>query len=274
MTSKYAEPALSAQKCLSAAQVARLAQVPRARVGGMTLAAIDGGETADLIVELVRGRERGRRPVVMSSANGEVISRCASSRAVAELFEEADLLSADGEPLVIASRWLCHTPLPERVATTDLFHDVARRAVKEGFTFYMLGADEEENRRATDRALAVHPGLRIVGRSHGYLDAAALERKVAEIDALAPDVLWVALGVPREQQFCRAYAARLGNVGLIKTSGGLFNFLSGTRSRAPAWMQRACLEWAWRLRQEPSRLFWRYATTNPHALYLLVSRSG
>ncbi len=57
---------------------------------------------------------------------------------------------------------------------------------------------------------------------------------------------------------------------VIKTSGGLFNFLSGTRARAPAWMQRASLEWAFRVAQEPRRLFWRYAVTSPHAIYLLA----
>ncbi|MEI9901845.1 MAG: WecB/TagA/CpsF family glycosyltransferase [Hyphomicrobium sp.] len=82
------------------------------------------------------------------------------------------------------------------------------------------------------------------------------------------------LGVPHEQEFCAAYADRLPNVGLIKTSGGLFNFLSGQRSRAPGWMQRTSLEWVWRLGQEPKRLFWRYAMTSPQPLYLLVTRSG
>src|SRR5262249_54851505 len=106
--------------------------------------------------------------------------------------------------------------------------------------------------------------------SHGYLDADAMDRRVAEIDDAAPDILWVALGVPREQQFCARFAQRLRNVGVVKTSGGLLNFLSGTRARAPAWMQRSGLEWAFRLVQEPRRLFWRYAVTSPHAIYLLA----
>ena len=88
--------------------------------------------------------------------------------------------------------------------------------------------------------------MKIAGRSHGYLDGAALEAKVDEINALA-----------------------LSNVGMIKTSGGLFNFLSGSRKRAPQWMQDVGLEWAWRIAQEPRRLFWRYLTTNPRALHLL-----
>jgi N-acetylglucosaminyldiphosphoundecaprenol N-acetyl-beta-D-mannosaminyltransferase len=67
---------------------------------------------------------------------------------------------------------------------------------------------------------------------------------------------------------------RLTGVGVIKTSGGLFDFLSGERSRAPAWMQAAGLEWLYRMLLEPRRLLVRYAVTNPHAAYLLLTRSG
>jgi len=109
--------------------------------------------------------------------------------------------------------------------------------------------------------------------SHGYLRGDALRAKVDEINRLAPDYLWVALGVPYEQAFVDEFAPRLCNVGVIKTSGGLFNYLSGSRPRAPRWMQNAGLEWAWRIWLEPRRLFWRYLTTNPRALYLLFNRS-
>ena len=83
----------------------------------------------------------------------------------------------------------------------------------------------------------MYPDLQIVGRSHGYLRGDALRAKVDEINRLAPDYLWVALGVPYEQAFVEEFTPRLSNVGVIKTSGGLFNFLSGSRSRAPKWMQ-------------------------------------
>ena len=85
--------------------------------------------------------------------------------------------------------------------------------------------------------------------------------------------LWVALGVPYEQAFVAEFSPRLTKVGVIKTCGGLFNFLSGSRARAPEWMQNAGLEWAWRIWLEPRRMFWRYLTTNPRALYLLFNQS-
>jgi exopolysaccharide biosynthesis WecB/TagA/CpsF family protein len=247
----------------------RLARVPRINLGGLPIAALDRAETADLMIAAAQERPLGR-PLVMTSANGEVLSRCRNEPRIAGLFTAADLISADGQPLVIASRLIGGATLPERVATTDLFHDVAARAQALGVSFYLFGATEEENRRACQNALARFPRLNIVGRSHGYFDGAALEARVDEIATLAPDILWVAFGVPREQEFCARYAARLKSVAVIKTSGGLFNFLSGARLRAPRWMQRGGLEWAFRLAQEPRRLFWRYALTSPHAIYLLA----
>jgi len=174
---------------------------------------------------------------------------------------------------VTVSRLKSSTPLPERVATTDLFHVVARKAQAAGLSLYMFGADEAENATAVSNVRKLYPELRIIGRSHGYLRGDALRAKVDEINALAPDYLWISLGVPYEQAFVEEFTPLLFNVGVIKTSGGLFNFLSGSRVRAPGWMQQAGLEWAWRIWLEPRRLFWRYLTTNPRALYLLLNRS-
>ena len=90
---------------------------------------------------------------------------------------------------------------------------------------------------------------------------------------MPPDYLWVSLGIPYGQAFVEEFTPHLLNVDLFKTSGGLFNFLSGSRTSAPRWMQQAGLEWVWRIWLEPRRLFWRYLTTNPRALYLLLNRS-
>ncbi|MCP3414172.1 WecB/TagA/CpsF family glycosyltransferase [Bradyrhizobium brasilense] len=252
---------------------AATAGVPRATIGGLRLAVLDREQTAEFMVEAVHPNRRVNRPLYLTSANGEVLSRCSTEPMTDRLFRTADLINADGQPLVMVSKLRSPNPLPERVATTDLFHDVARKAEELGLTFYLFGANEAENKAAIANVRRAYPALKIVGRSHGYLRGDALRAKVDEINALAPDFLWVALGVPYEQAFVDEFMPRLGNVGVIKTSGGLFNFLSGSRPRAPRWMQIVGLEWAWRLWLEPRRLFWRYLTTNPHALYLLFNRT-
>src|ERR1700709_729852 len=252
---------------------AATASVPRITLGGLRLAVLDIEQTANFMIGIVFPERSLGRPLYLTSANGEVLARCSTEPMTERLFRSADLINADGQPLVTVAKVKSKTPLPERVATTDLFHVVARKAQAARLTFYMFGADEEENALAVANVRELYPDLHTAGRCHGYLKGDALRAKVDEINALAPDYLWVALGVPYEQAFVEEFTSRVSNVGGIKTSGGLFNFLAGSRARAPQWMQTVSLEWAWRNWLEPRRLFWRYLTTNPRALYLLFNKS-
>jgi N-acetylglucosaminyldiphosphoundecaprenol N-acetyl-beta-D-mannosaminyltransferase len=184
------------------------------------------------------------------------------------------IVNADGQPFVFASKMLGGRGLKERCATTDLFHDVAEIASGKGITFFMLGASPDENSIAVENVKRTYPDLHVVGHHHGYLSSAAEEAAIVQqINDLKPDIVWVAMGFPRELDFCIRWRHALTNVGVMKTSGGLFNFLSGTNPRAPRWMQSAGLEWAYRLYLEPRRLFVRYATTNIVATWLLLTRT-
>jgi len=247
--------------------------IERTMVGGAQVARLDLKQTAHLIVNLARGADSRRRPYYLTSVNGEVLARRRLDAAFARLIDDADLISADGEPLIVASRILAQNGLPERVATTDLYPVLAAMAEKAGLSFYLLGATEEVNSAAYGATRRMFPRLNIRGRSHGFLKGEALDAKLAEINALAPDVLWLALGVPLEQEFVARYSARLPNVKVIKTSGGLFDFIAGAKSRAPRWLQKAGFEWAFRLFLEPRRLAIRYLTTNPIALMMLLTQT-
>jgi exopolysaccharide biosynthesis WecB/TagA/CpsF family protein len=240
-------------------------------IGGLPITIIDRTQAARQMVWLAR--QRRQRPLFFTSANGELIARTARDPAEAALFLAADQIVADGQPLVIASRLLCREALPERVATTALFHDVAKLAEVDGVTFYFFGATAEQNAAAVAAARALYPRLNIVGASHGYLAGDALLGKLAEINALGPDIVWLGLGVPREQLFFRNHADRLGNVGLVKTSGGLFDHMAGTIARAPGLVQRLGFEWLWRMLMEPRRLAWRYLSTNPRAAWAILRNS-
>jgi exopolysaccharide biosynthesis WecB/TagA/CpsF family protein len=241
-------------------------------VGGLPITVADRDRIARMMIEAAKGRS-ANRPLYLTSANGEVLARCSLDTELDRHVRAADQIVADGQSMVLISRLLCRTPLPERVATTDLFHDVARLAEAADVSFYLFGASQHENLKAVAAVRRMYPRLRIAGHAHGYLEGDALEAKLAEINGLAPDILWLALGVPREQAFVSRHIGKLANVGIIKTSGGLFNFLSGKNRRAPVWLQRAGLEWAWRIAMEPRRLFLRYLLTNPIALYLMLTNS-
>ena len=187
-------------------------------------------------------------------------------------FDQADIIHADGQAAVFASR-MTRTPIPERSATTDFIHDAARVAAQHGLRFFLLGATEEANAEAARILQETYPGLQIVGRRHGYFSHDEEDEICDEINLTVPDVIWVGLSVPLEHEFAVRNKARL-SAGWLVTCGGCYNFITGAYARAPRWMQAAGLEWLFRLIQEPRRLFWRYAVTNPLAFFLLLTRTS
>jgi N-acetylglucosaminyldiphosphoundecaprenol N-acetyl-beta-D-mannosaminyltransferase len=251
-------------------------QWPTVRLGGLPVAVVNRSDSAKAMVD--EGLKRSslwRYPAYLTSTNGEVTYRCAKDATERALFLQADAIHADGMPHVFASRLKCKFPLPERVATTDLFHDVAREAQARGATMFMLGASEASNTIAAQLVRDQYPALKLLGNRHGFFADPDEEIAVCQqIAALQPDILWVSMGVPREQAFIVRHRHHLTSIGVIKTSGGLFDFLSGAKPRAPDWMQAIGLEWFWRLLLEPKRLGRRYLKTNPWALYLLLTRSS
>jgi N-acetylglucosaminyldiphosphoundecaprenol N-acetyl-beta-D-mannosaminyltransferase len=248
----------------------------RIRLGDLPVVVVDQAVSAKVMVdEALKRRGLWRYPAFLTSTNGEVTHACAFDPELRALFLQADAIHADGMPHVFVSRFKCKVALPERVATTDLFFAVNAEAERRGATTFMLGATEEVNAAAADVVRKRFPELKLVGRRNGFFDGVEAERAACEqIADLAPDILWVSMGVPREQSFIVRHRQRLASVGVIKTSGGLFDFVSGTKARAPDWMQKVGLEWLWRMGLEPRRLGWRYLKTNPTALYLLLTRSG
>ena len=243
-------------------------------VGGVKIACLSRGELTDLMVGECLGSRapEQRTPRLVFSANGNSIARAAVDAEFRGHYEAADIIHADGQPVVLASRLLTEAPIPERSATTDYFLDAAETAQQFGLRFFLLGATEAVNARCAELLKQRYPGLEIVGRRNGYFAREDEAAVCDEINASGADVVWVGLGVPLEQAFCTRNKHRL-RAGWLVTCGGCFNFVTGDYARAPGWMQRAGLEWLFRLAREPKRLFWRYAIGNPRALYLMLTRT-
>ena len=130
-------------------------------------------------------------PPLFTSANGEVISKCSRFAEFRCLFSDAWLVSADGQLLVTASRLFGEYGVAERVATTDLFHDVARIAVHRDLSFAIYGATADENAKAPCSIRKSYPLVRITRSSHGYLTEGEQRKFVAEVAAARTDILWV-----------------------------------------------------------------------------------
>jgi exopolysaccharide biosynthesis WecB/TagA/CpsF family protein len=249
--------------------------VQHVTIGGLRMARLSRSELAKLMVVqcLAHRTQPDSRPKLVFSANGQVISLAGSNAEFRRYNEMADLIHADGQPIVFMSKWLTRAPIPERSATTDFFHDAALAARANGLSMYLLGGREDVNVRCVEIMRNLYPGLKIAGRHHGYFSRDEEPELCKRINASGADIVWVGLGVPLEQKFCIRNRDRL-RAGWLVPAGGCFNYVTGDYKRAPGWMQRAGLEWLHRLWHEPRRLFLRYAITNPHALYLMLTRSG
>jgi N-acetylglucosaminyldiphosphoundecaprenol N-acetyl-beta-D-mannosaminyltransferase len=241
-------------------------------IGGFPTIRATRDELAALMVRdcIASRKERSTPPRLVFSSNGQGISLAGTDVTFAATMSQADVIHADGMSVVIASRLLTKRPLPERICTTDFFRHAAPAAVTAGLSFFLLGGSESQNKAACEAIQSQYPELRIAGRHHGFIDEEADDRLCAEIVASRTDVLWVALGKPRQEFWSVRNRHRLAGVGWIKTCGGLFSYLSDEVSRAPVWMQDYGLEWLYRAMQEPTRLTWRYLLTNPHSLYRIV----
>lgn len=246
----------------------RLADLP-------ILSATRAAFTQMMIRDCVAARQKGcAHPRLAFAANGQVVAEVHRDPALYDLLTKGDYIVADGMPLVLASRLFYKKPLPERLATTDFFHDAARAAEAKKLSFYLLGGTPERNEAVAARVKELYPRLEIVGHHHGYWTEEEEQTVLTTIRTAKPDVLWVGLGFPRQEVFAVKAKEALRGIGWIVTCGGLYDHLLGIAPRAPLWMQRYGLEWLNRLFYEPRRLFLRYARTNPLAAFYLLTRSG
>jgi N-acetylglucosaminyldiphosphoundecaprenol N-acetyl-beta-D-mannosaminyltransferase len=180
------------------------------------------------------------------------------------------LITADGQSVVWAAR-LLGDPVPERVAGIDLMHRLIARAAEHGHSVYFLGARPDVLEEAVRRLRSEHRDLRIAGYHDGYFGRAEEPQVADEIRAAAPDMLFVAMPTPQKEYFLSEHGERMG-VPFSMGVGGAIDVVAGVARRAPVLMQRAGLEWLFRLAQEPRRMFRRYLTTNSRFI-VMVARS-
>ena len=166
----------------------------------------------------------------------------------------ADFVTADGMPIVLLSR-LLRRRLPERVTGADMVPAICRRCAEEGLKVYVLGGDKD----AVAEAFAKIDVKCLVGHDDSFVKLDQDQPEIIErINAAKPDILFVALGNPKQELWMGRNLAKL-DVGAAIGIGGTFNFIAGKVKRAPRWVQKSGLEWIYRIIQEPGRLWKRYA---------------
>jgi N-acetylglucosaminyldiphosphoundecaprenol N-acetyl-beta-D-mannosaminyltransferase len=189
-------------------------------------------------------------------------------RELQRLINQADIVTADGQAVVWASR-LLGAPLPSRVTGIDLMQQLLALAERRGYRVFLLGARQEVLDVAVGRLRTRHPRLEVAGRRDGYFSQEEEPDVVARIRAARPDLLFVAMPTPRKEYFLGRWGADLG-VPFSMGVGGAFDVLAGETRRAPRALQRLGLEWAFRVAQEPRRLWRRYLVTNTAFVWLTL----
>jgi N-acetylglucosaminyldiphosphoundecaprenol N-acetyl-beta-D-mannosaminyltransferase len=228
----------------------------RVRIFGIPFARLTMVETVQAICDLV---DLGA-PAYVITANTHYAMLSEQHVDLRAINERAALIIADGAPLVWTSRWK-RQPLPERVAGSDLIFELSSVAARMGFRLFLLGGREGVAVEAARRLCADYPGLEIVGTECPSLQRMNEQEEAAligRIRAAKPDILLVAFGQPKGERWIYRHLDKL----LVPVSiqvGASLDFAAGMIQRAPRWMQKAGLEWAFRVALEPRRLFWRYA---------------
>jgi N-acetylglucosaminyldiphosphoundecaprenol N-acetyl-beta-D-mannosaminyltransferase len=202
------------------------------------------------------------------SINAAKLVRLQRDPVLREAIAGCDLVTADGQAVVWASR-LLGCPVPARVAGIDLMEELLRIAPSRGYRVFLLGARPEVVERAAATIERRFPGIRLAGRQHGYFGRDEEGPIVERLAGAAPDLLFVALETPAKELFLARHAGRL-RIPFAMGVGGAFDILAGRRRRAPVWLRRLGLEWLYRLTQDPRRLASRYLVGNTRFILLVL----
>jgi N-acetylglucosaminyldiphosphoundecaprenol N-acetyl-beta-D-mannosaminyltransferase len=236
---------------------------------------VDPVTEADVVAHVRRALERGAGGRIVTP-NVDILRQATRDAAIRADLAEADLVVADGAPLVWAAK-LAGTPLPERVAGADLIWSLSGGLAEDGRSVYLLGgepagrartgsgrcdvADSEGAHRAAIALTNRYPGLRIAGHAsprYGFdASPAELGTVCAEIVEAKPDLVFVGLGFPRQEHIIARLRPDLPGAWFLGC-GAAINFVAGDVRRAPEALQRSGLEWLHRLATEPRRLAKRY----------------
>jgi N-acetylglucosaminyldiphosphoundecaprenol N-acetyl-beta-D-mannosaminyltransferase len=202
-------------------------------------------------VEQVEQFIEARKPVLVATANAEMLMRATYDEELKEILNGAAMVTPDGAGTVWAAHHLGFA-MPERVAGYDLAQNLMAEASQRGQKVFFFGPAPGVAEKAKAKAEQLYPGIEICGVRNGYFKEADEPAIIEEIKAAKPDILLAALGVPKQEKWLWKYKDELG-VPVSIGVGGTLDVMAGVMKRAPRWMQKAKLEWLFRGMLQPKR---------------------
>ena len=239
---------------------------------GVKIHAVQIADVLERMREWIRIRDRSHSVV---HCNVYTLTCAHRDPAFRQILNSSDLVVADGMPLVWIGRRAGHGAMKERVYGPDLMLASMEYFRPLGVRHYFYGGSEGVAQELARRMDARFPGLAVAGaEAPPYLTTVAQEspERIERINQSRPDILWVGLGSPKQEQWMNLHRERL-QVPVILGVGAAFDFFTGRVRQAPTWMRSHGLEWAFRLGSEPRRLWKRYLWGNSLFLYLLWKES-
>lgn len=182
--------------------------------------------------------------------NSEIILAAYKDPAYRDVLNRASLVTPDGIGVVYASKILGN-PLPERVSGFDLANELLKSCASLGKTLYLFGGKPGIAERAAEKIESLYPDIKIAGTTDGYFDEEKEKKIIADINEKSPDILFVCLGFPKQERWIDAHGDISAKIAM--GIGGSLDVFAGEVKRAPAFFQKAGLEWFYRLIKQPSR---------------------
>jgi UDPglucose 6-dehydrogenase len=252
----------------SKAGEATQAAIPRVNVLGVGVSAVNMKTTLGQIERWIERREQNY--VVCAPAHG--LMDCHRDEKLRRIYNRAGLVIPDGMPVAWVCRMMGYKGV-ERVCGADLMYALCQRSVGPGYRHFLYGGwPPEIVEKLAARLREQFPGIQIAGSyapPFRPLTPEEDEEIIAKINAVKPDIVWIGLGTSKEKYWAASHVGKL-TAPILVGVGAAFDFHSATKQRAPLWMQRAGLEWFFRVVTEPRRLGPRYLKDNPAFLFLIL----
>ncbi len=239
---------------------------------GIKINRVTKEETVQMVKNVIRSKRSYGHYICVANVHSVMSGR--QSEKLRAALNSSLLTVADGMPLIWSAKFLGY-PLKERIAGPDLMLELLGISEKEGHKNFFYGSSENILGSLVENLKKEFPGIKIIGSVAPPFRPLTVKEEheiITRINEAAPDILWVGLGAPKQELWMAEHQDRL-KVPLMIGVGAAFDFHAGYKKRAPLWMQKSGLEWAWRLMSEPRRLWKRYLIDDmPFFWYILKQK--
>jgi N-acetylglucosaminyldiphosphoundecaprenol N-acetyl-beta-D-mannosaminyltransferase len=231
---------------------------------GQTIDNVDTQTALTFVEEYLQERDRK----IICAKNVALVVECNRDAFLREFYENADLVTVDGRPLVYLSRFFGNG-LPEMVGGPNLWYRIIELARRRRYSVYLLGSTQSVVEKAIDNLLKKYPGLRIAGFQNGYFRESETQDVIRKVRDQKPDILLLGLPTPMKERLALLISQEIPS-SLCVAVGGAFDVFAGEKRLAHPFVSRICMEWFYRMMQDPKRLLMRYLRTNSLFLLLLI----